>query len=104
MFNCRSVCFPRVHRYNSVKHDNDFIYHERVPDKATLSSVRPASLVKPLPFDPSNTSIAGPDLFAKLVPLEAHLVASSYRLVHFLHKFSTFIAMPLPCTMATLAV
>jgi len=65
-------------KYNSVKHDNDFIYHEKVPDKDTLSAVRPASLVKPLPFDPSNPSIAGPDLFAKLVPLEAHLAASSY--------------------------
>ena len=69
------------YRYKSLKHDNDFIYHEKVPDKDTLTVARPASLVKPLPFDPSSPSIAGPDLFAKLVPLEAHLVASSYRLV-----------------------
>nr|XP_002124878.3 tyrosine-protein phosphatase non-receptor type 23 [Ciona intestinalis] len=65
-------------RYNAAKKDNDFIYHERTTSVALLPEIKGASLVKALPFDPSNTTVTGPDMFAKLIPLEAHLVASSY--------------------------
>nr|CAB3265281.1 tyrosine-protein phosphatase non-receptor type 23-like [Phallusia mammillata] len=67
-----------VGKYNSVKKDNEFVYHDRVPDKATLAEIKGASLVKLVPLDPSDSSVAGPDIFAKLVPMEAHLAASSY--------------------------
>jgi len=46
-----------------------------------LPDAKGASLVKPLQFDPSNAAVTGPDIFAKLVPLEAHLTASTYRYV-----------------------
>ncbi|XP_076808159.1 tyrosine-protein phosphatase non-receptor type 23-like isoform X2 [Clavelina lepadiformis] len=65
-------------KHNSAKKDNDFIYHDRVPDKAMLPEVKGASLVKALPFDPSNSAVTGPDIFNKLVPMEAHLAASTY--------------------------
>jgi len=62
-----------------VKKDNEFVYHDRVRNADTLPDVKGASLVKPLPFEPTNASVTGPDIFAKLVPLEAHLAASTYR-------------------------
>uniref|UniRef100_H2YCE0 Tyrosine-protein phosphatase non-receptor type 20 n=1 Tax=Ciona savignyi TaxID=51511 RepID=H2YCE0_CIOSA len=65
-------------RYNGAKKDNEFIYHERVVDAALLPDIKGASLVKALPFEPSNQMVTGPDIFAKLIPMEAHLVASSY--------------------------
>ena len=71
--------FCLIVRLTSAKKDNDFIYHEKVPDPATLMGTKGASLVKPLPFDPSNSAVTGPDIFSKLVPLEAHLTASTYR-------------------------
>ena len=63
----------------SLKKDNDFVYHEKVVERDALPDVPAASLVKPLPYDPSNKNVSGPDLFAKLVPFEAHLHASTYR-------------------------
>ena len=77
-----SICawvIIKTFRHNSAKKDNDFIYHDRVPDKAILPDVKGASLVKALPFDPSNSAVTGPDIFNKLVPMEAHLAASTYR-------------------------
>lgn len=66
-------------RYNSAVKDNNFVYHDKVPDPATLPEAKGASLVKPLPFEPANEALTGPDIFAKLVPMEAHLAASTYR-------------------------
>ena len=37
-----------------------------------------ASLVKALSFQPYDESIAGPDIFKKLVPIEAHEASSLY--------------------------
>lgn len=38
-----------------------------------------APLVKGIPFDPTDAEISGPDIFQKLVPMEAHEAASVYR-------------------------
>ena len=38
-----------------------------------------ASLVKGITFNPSDPEISGPDLFQKLVPMEAHEASSLYR-------------------------
>ncbi|XP_038664782.1 tyrosine-protein phosphatase non-receptor type 23 isoform X1 [Scyliorhinus canicula] len=65
-------------KYNSAKKDNDFIYHEAVPPLDSLSSVKGASLVKALPVNPTDPNVTGPDIFAKLVPMEAHEASSLY--------------------------
>ena len=38
-----------------------------------------ASLVKGIPFDTTDKDVAGPDIFQKLIPMEAHEHASLYR-------------------------
>uniref|UniRef100_A0A674EKC7 Tyrosine-protein phosphatase non-receptor type 23 n=1 Tax=Salmo trutta TaxID=8032 RepID=A0A674EKC7_SALTR len=65
-------------KFNSAKKDNDFIYHETVPLLETLASVKGAPLVKALPVNPTDPSVTGPDLFAKLVPMAAHEASSLY--------------------------
>ncbi|XP_016147920.1 tyrosine-protein phosphatase non-receptor type 23 isoform X3 [Sinocyclocheilus grahami] len=65
-------------KFNSAKKDNDFIYHESVPTLETLTSVKGAPLVKALPVNPTDPSVTGPDIFAKLVPMSAHEASSLY--------------------------
>ncbi len=43
-----------------------------------------ASLVKGIPFNPSDPDISGPDIFQRLVPMEAHEASSLYRWMQFL--------------------
>lgn len=38
-----------------------------------------APLVKALPVNPTDPTVTGPDLFAKLVPMAAHEASSLYR-------------------------
>ncbi|XP_063827732.1 programmed cell death 6-interacting protein [Ostrinia nubilalis] len=57
------------HLAEAVK-DNDFIYHERVPDARALEPVARAPVAKPLP--PQERWAAERDLFASLVPLAVH--------------------------------
>ncbi|XP_038611379.1 tyrosine-protein phosphatase non-receptor type 23 [Tachyglossus aculeatus] len=65
-------------KFNSAKKDNDFIYHEAVPPLDTLQPVKGAPLVKPLPVNPTDPAVTGPDIFAKLVPMAAHEASSLY--------------------------
>lgn len=65
-------------KYNSAKKDNDFIYHEAIPALDTLQPVKGAPLVKPLPVNPTDPAVTGPDIFAKLVPMAAHEASSLY--------------------------
>ncbi|XP_051722470.1 tyrosine-protein phosphatase non-receptor type 23 isoform X1 [Ctenopharyngodon idella] len=65
-------------KFNSAKKDNDFIYHESVPSLEMLTSVKGAPLVKALPVNPTDPSVTGPDIFAKLVPMAAHEASSLY--------------------------
>ncbi|XP_078459919.1 tyrosine-protein phosphatase non-receptor type 23 isoform X2 [Lampetra planeri] len=65
-------------KYNSAKKDNDFIYHESVPSLDNLPAVKGAPLVKALPFQPTDPSVTGPDILARLVPMEAHKDSSLY--------------------------
>ena len=60
------------------KKENEFIYHEKVPDLDTLPEIKGASLVKGIPFDMNDPEVSGPDLFRRLVPLEAHEASSLY--------------------------
>ncbi|XP_050667403.1 tyrosine-protein phosphatase non-receptor type 23 isoform X2 [Leptidea sinapis] len=61
----------------AAKNENEFIYHEEVPEKDLLLEPKPVCLVQAAPID-FNDSEAGPDLFARLVPLGAHEAASLY--------------------------
>ena len=67
-----------VYRFNSAKKDNDFIYHDKIPAFDTLPEIKGASLVKGIPFNPNDPEVSGPDIFKKLVPLEAHKASSLY--------------------------
>ncbi|CAL1535665.1 unnamed protein product [Lymnaea stagnalis] len=65
-------------KYESAKKDNDFVYHAKVPALDTLPEIKGASLVKGIPFNPTDKEISGPDIFQKLVPMEAHEASSVY--------------------------
>ncbi|ENN77425.1 tyrosine-protein phosphatase non-receptor type 23 [Dendroctonus ponderosae] len=62
----------------AAKNENEFIYHEEVPDIASLQEVKGATLVKGIEFDINDPEVSGPDIFARLVPMEAHEAASVY--------------------------
>ncbi|XP_078702599.1 tyrosine-protein phosphatase non-receptor type 23-like [Branchiostoma floridae x Branchiostoma belcheri] len=65
-------------KYGGAKKDNDFVYHETVPAIESMPELKGASLVKALPFQPIDTSVTGPDIFERLVPMEAHEYSSMY--------------------------
>lgn len=62
----------------AAKNENEFIYHEEVPEMDALQEVRGASLVKGVAFSVNDTEVSGPDIFAKLIPMEAHEASSLY--------------------------
>ncbi|CAF1230111.1 unnamed protein product [Rotaria magnacalcarata] len=61
-----------------AKRDNDSVYFEKVPALSSLPAVQGAIVAKPQPFDCHDSEVCGPDIFQKLVPLDAHLAASEY--------------------------
>ncbi|XP_022238599.1 tyrosine-protein phosphatase non-receptor type 23-like [Limulus polyphemus] len=65
-------------KQNAAKKENDFVYHEKVLPVESLPEIKGASLVKGIPFSPSDPDVSGPDIFARLVPMEAHEAASLY--------------------------
>lgn len=60
-----------------VKKDNNFIYHERIPDIKCLEPVGKASVAKLIPI-PEVFSSNFKDLFAELLPVSVHQALSSY--------------------------
>lgn len=62
----------------AAKNENEFIYHEEVPKIDQLQEVKGASLVKGIGFSINDAEVSGPDIFARLVPMEAHEAASLY--------------------------
>lgn len=63
--------------------DNDFIYHQTVPDEATLAPIAKLPASKPIPVSELYAGqdmqrITGPDLFAKIVPMAVTESASLY--------------------------
>ncbi|XP_067888357.1 programmed cell death 6-interacting protein isoform X1 [Heterodontus francisci] len=61
----------------AAKKDNDFIYHDRVPDLKDLETIGKATLVKPTPVSvPASQKFT--DLFAKMVPLAVQQALSIY--------------------------
>ncbi|KAL1424172.1 hypothetical protein MTO96_003667 [Rhipicephalus appendiculatus] len=65
-------------KFNAAKKENEFVYHERVPPVESLPEVKGANLVKGISFSPTDPEISGPDIFARLVPMEAHEASSIY--------------------------
>ncbi|XP_059054512.1 programmed cell death 6-interacting protein [Achroia grisella] len=65
-----------------ARKDNDFIYHERVPDVRQLEPVQRAAVARPLPPPQPPQAWAEPparDLFADLVPLAVHQAVQASR-------------------------
>ncbi|KDR23230.1 programmed cell death 6-interacting protein [Zootermopsis nevadensis] len=60
-----------------AKKDNDFIYHERIPDVKSLPPVGKALLAKTLPV-PERLSQNFKDLFVELVPVTVHQALAAY--------------------------
>lgn len=65
-------------KFKAAKKENEFVYHEKVPPVDSLPKVKGANLVKGIPFSPADPDISGPDIFARLVPMEAHEASSIY--------------------------
>nr|XP_034193397.1 tyrosine-protein phosphatase non-receptor type 23 isoform X1 [Osmia lignaria] len=62
----------------AAKNENEFIYHEEIPEKETLPTVKGASLVKGISFSINDPEVSGPDIFARLVPMKVHEASSLY--------------------------
>uniref|UniRef100_T1HD61 BRO1 domain-containing protein n=1 Tax=Rhodnius prolixus TaxID=13249 RepID=T1HD61_RHOPR len=62
----------------AARNENDFIYHEEIPELDSLPNVKGASLVKGISFSVNDPEISGPDIFARLVPMKAHEASSLY--------------------------
>lgn len=59
--------------------DNDFIYHERIPDTKQLSTIQKAAVAKPtLPLPPKIGSGGTADLFEELCPVAVHQALNAY--------------------------
>lgn len=62
----------------AATNENEFIYHEEVPERDTLQLVKGAPLVKGIPFNFNDIEVSGPDIFGRLVPMQAHEASSIY--------------------------
>lgn len=62
----------------AAKNENEFIYHEEVPDLSTISTIAGANLVKGIPLNVADASIATEDIFRRLIPIKAHEHSSLY--------------------------
>ncbi|XP_063617343.1 tyrosine-protein phosphatase non-receptor type 23 [Cydia splendana] len=62
----------------AAKNENEFIYHEEVPDKDLLMDMKPVCLVKALPVNLNDPEVSGPDIFSRLIPMGAHEASSVY--------------------------
>ena len=65
-------------KLKAAEKENEFVYHEKVPEKTTLPEIKGASLVKGTPFDITDPEVSGQDIFHRLVPMEAHEASSLY--------------------------
>ena len=64
--------------FENIKKENEYIYHEKPVDFESLPDLKGAVLVKGIGFEVSDPDISGQDIFARLVPLEAHAASSLY--------------------------
>jgi len=77
MGNC-SDWAKRVDRaLTDAKKDNDFIYHERIPEVKSLTSIGRAAVVKPTPV-PEKFLPGDKELFEALMPVHIHQALAAY--------------------------
>uniref|UniRef100_A0A182PUL2 Tyrosine-protein phosphatase non-receptor type 23 n=1 Tax=Anopheles epiroticus TaxID=199890 RepID=A0A182PUL2_9DIPT len=62
----------------SAKNENEFIYHEEVPDLSAITAVQGANLVYGIAFNVTDPEAMGEDIFHRLVPMKAHESSSMY--------------------------
>lgn len=62
----------------SAKNENEFIYHEEIPNISTFSAVQGANLVKGIAFNVTDPEVTSEDIFHRLVPMKAHEASSLY--------------------------
>ncbi|XP_065087724.1 tyrosine-protein phosphatase non-receptor type 23 [Ochlerotatus camptorhynchus] len=62
----------------SAKNENEFIYHEEVPELSSISAVQGANLVHGIAFNVTDVDAMGDDIFHRLVPMKAHESSSVY--------------------------
>ncbi|XP_077996872.1 programmed cell death 6-interacting protein-like [Glandiceps talaboti] len=63
--------------YDDAKKDNDFIYHEKIPNRDRLQAIGKAPIAKALPLG-SPMSAKFTDLFENLVPLSVHQAVTAF--------------------------
>ncbi|XP_036226729.2 tyrosine-protein phosphatase non-receptor type 23 isoform X3 [Bactrocera oleae] len=62
----------------NAKNENEFIYHEAVPELSSIPTIQGANLVNGTSFSVTDPEVAGEDIFARLVPMKAHVASSLY--------------------------
>ncbi|XP_058056485.1 tyrosine-protein phosphatase non-receptor type 23 [Anopheles bellator] len=62
----------------AAKNENEFIYHEEVPELSAISAVQGANLVNGIAFNVTDPEAMGEDIFHRLVPMKAHESSSLY--------------------------
>ena len=62
----------------AAKNENEFIYHEEVPDLSAITAVQGANLVNGIAFNVTDPEAMGEDIFHRLVPMKAHESSSMY--------------------------
>ncbi|XP_011188387.2 tyrosine-protein phosphatase non-receptor type 23 isoform X1 [Zeugodacus cucurbitae] len=62
----------------NAKNENEFIYHEAVPELSSITAIQGANLVNGTSFSVTDPEVAGEDIFARLVPMKAHVASSLY--------------------------
>ncbi|XP_061174111.1 programmed cell death 6-interacting protein-like isoform X2 [Saccostrea echinata] len=69
----------RVQReLQAAKKDNDFIYHDKIPDLKNLPTIGKAAIAKPAPFPNKPMSEGFTDLFEKLVPIPVYEALTAF--------------------------
>lgn len=62
----------------NAKQENEFIYHEAIPEISSIAAIQGANLVQGIPFDVTDAQVIGNDIFKRLVPMKAHENLSLY--------------------------
>ncbi|CAH0558884.1 unnamed protein product [Brassicogethes aeneus] len=75
----QTLCNKAERNLNEAKKDNDFIYHERIPDIKSVNPIGKAQMAKlQTPGHPMSQNFR--DLFSELVPVAVHQALASYDL------------------------
>lgn len=62
----------------AAKNENEFIYHEEVPELSSIATVPGANLVKGISFNIVDPTITAEDIFHRLIPIKTHENSSLY--------------------------